>query len=50
MHNPEEVIYNRVKDLFEAAPQRQPLSALTGESRDEAKFLIFSKAPLKIKL
>ncbi|XP_063915929.1 espin isoform X2 [Zophobas morio] len=29
LHNPEEVIYNRVKDLFEAAPQRQPLSALT---------------------
>ncbi|XP_008197099.2 ankycorbin isoform X1 [Tribolium castaneum] len=28
LHNPQEVIYNRVKDLFEA-PQRQPLSALT---------------------
>lgn len=35
LHNPQEVIYNRVKDLFET-PQRQPLSALTGKP-----FLLF---------
>ncbi|CAH1981468.1 unnamed protein product [Acanthoscelides obtectus] len=29
LHNPQEVIYNRVKDLFEAPAQRQSLSALT---------------------
>lgn len=32
LHNPQEVMYNRVKDLFEASSTRQPqaLSALTG--------------------
>lgn len=30
LHNPQEVIYNRVKDLFEASSPKQPLSALTG--------------------
>ncbi|KAG5873830.1 hypothetical protein JTB14_025826 [Gonioctena quinquepunctata] len=29
LHNPEEVMYNRVKDLFETKTQRQSLSALT---------------------
>ncbi|XP_074032071.1 espin protein forked isoform X2 [Leptinotarsa decemlineata] len=29
LHNPQEVIYNRVKDLFETKEQRQSLSALT---------------------
>lgn len=31
LHNPQEVIYNRVKDLFESTNQRQSLSALTGK-------------------
>lgn len=30
LHNPQEVMYNRVKDLFDTPSQRQPLSALTG--------------------
>ncbi|KAK9883837.1 hypothetical protein WA026_002033 [Henosepilachna vigintioctopunctata] len=29
LHNPQEVIYNRVKDLFQEPKQKQPLSALT---------------------
>ncbi|XP_076250483.1 espin protein forked isoform X2 [Rhynchophorus ferrugineus] len=29
LHNPQEVIYNRVKDLFDSNGQRQPMSALT---------------------
>ncbi|KAJ8956634.1 hypothetical protein NQ318_013988 [Aromia moschata] len=29
LHNPQDVIYNRVKDLFESSSQRQSLSALT---------------------
>lgn len=33
LHNPQEVMYNRVKDLFESSTTRQPqaLSALTGK-------------------
>jgi hypothetical protein len=42
LHDPQEVIYNRVKDLFEATPQRQPLSALTGTPRPLARTVSLS--------